>query len=235
MFECFLKSDWRGQILPRNSRSDILGLSLESPKKTCSWQIVPYEIVCVTCSKHWIGVSDRKGNVKSCLCCSNLQKNPLFMVLSLPSCTKNSALAILDFCATHSAVFLETWWSFKRCCVCLRMMQPFLFDDESWVELFQSYLVKRERFSVSICPGRNPLSVIASWLEFEVVWLCRCLINVFGAMEHTYEEWVVKAAFQFHSLQSRLVPLPSSTAYFCVFNEKRKKKKKSLWEGNIGK
>lgn len=147
------------------------------------------------------------------------------MVLSLPSCTENSALAILGFCATDSEVFLETGWGFKRSSVCLRVMQAFLFDDESWAELFQSYLVKRERFSVSICPGRNPLSVIASWLELEVVWLCRCLINVSGGIEHTYEEWVDKAAFQLHSLQTRLVPLPSWTAYFCVFNEKERKKK----------
>lgn len=99
-----------------------------------------------------------------------------------------------------------------------------MFDDESWAELFQSYLGKRKRFSVSILLGRNPLFVITLWLEFEVVWLCRCLINVFGGLEHTYEEWADKAAFQFHSFHSRLVPLPSWTAYFCVFKEKEGKK-----------
>lgn len=42
-----------------------------------------------------------KENVKSCLWCS---------WYSFLSCTENSALAILDFHATDSEVFLETWW-----------------------------------------------------------------------------------------------------------------------------
>lgn len=158
---------------------------------------------------------------------------PLFIVLSLPSCTESSAVAILDFYAPDSEVFLETWWGFKRSSVCLRMCLSPSCLDESWAELFQSCLVKRGRFSVSIHPGRNPLSVITSWLEFEVVWLCRCLINVFGGIEHTYQEWMDEAAFQFHWFHPRLVPLPSWTAYFCVFN--RKEKNKSLREVSIGK
>lgn len=116
---------------------------------------------------------------------------PLLIVLSL-SCTENSAMAILDFHATDSEVFLETWWGFKTSSVCWDWCSPSCLMMNPGLNYFRATLWKGKG-SQSASVVEETLFVITSWLVFEMVWLCRCLINVFGGIEHTYEEWMDKA------------------------------------------
>jgi len=196
----------------------ILCLSLEkrvvAPHRWCSGKYFS-----VTCCKHRVRGIGHEGRCKI-LTAVPVVTYPLFMVLSILSPTENSVLTAPDLCGTDLEVFLV--WFEKALCV--------LENDVAlcvwwWILNWKVSELRREkRFAVSNLLGSNSLFVITLWLGCEAVWLRRWLRNVFGGAERTYEEWVGKAAFQFHSFQSSLVPLPSRTAYFCAFKEKEKKK-----------